>query len=80
MESAFCIPQVPFAFEFESERLNGNLATNSNSVTVSTFPNLTNDNLVTVMLPNFHLVVQTQTQTQTEPDVFQKHTWKFRVT
>ena len=24
---AFCMPQVPFAFEFESERPNGNLVT-----------------------------------------------------
>ena len=25
--SAFCTPQVPFSFEFESEQPNGNLAT-----------------------------------------------------
>ena len=49
------MPQFPFAFEFESERPNGNGdKTIVESPFRPTFPNLTNGNLATVLSPNYH--------------------------
>ena len=74
-ERAFCMPQVPFAFEFDK--------TVTVRITIRPFwksesngqmwlyPNLMNGNSVTVLSPNYHSAVQTQTQT--EPAVFRKH-------
>ena len=54
--SAFCIPQVPFAFEFESERPNGNSVTkqwtNYHSSDLVTLVEQPNGNLATVLSPN----------------------------
>ena len=44
------MPQVPFAFEFESERQNGHSAIQQKSV------KQTNGNPVTVLSPNCHSV------------------------
>ena len=80
--------QVPFAFEYESERPNGHsvnseksvklptqtvLSPNYHSAVQLTFPNWPNGNSVTVLLPNCHSAVQTITQKQMEPKVFRKH-------
>ena len=64
---AFCMPQVPFAFEFESERPNFHLTAQEKLVKGS------NGNSATVLSPNCHLATQSKTQTQTEPEVFRKH-------
>ena len=54
----FEISQVPFAFEFESERPNTNAVTkklpNYHLTVGLTFPRLTNDNSMTVLSTNCH--------------------------
>ena len=58
---AFCMPQVPFAFLFESEQLNGNSATkqspNYHSSDLGKSVKWPNGNSVTVLSPNCHLAI-----------------------
>ena len=59
---AFCIPQVPFALEFESERPNNNSATkqlpNNHSSNLEKSVKRANDNLRTKHLVNHRLAIQ----------------------
>ena len=54
---AFCKPEVPFAFEFESEWPNGNLVIKQLLNCHS--PKWPNGNLLTVLSPNCHSAIQT---------------------
>ena len=58
---AFCMLQVPFAFQFESEQLNGNSATkqlpNYHSSDLGKSVKWPNGNSVTVLSPICHLAI-----------------------
>ena len=85
--SVFEIPQVSFAFEFESDKTLTKQSLNYHSshleklkqssnyhlATRLTFSNLMNGNSTTVLSLNCHSVVQTQTQMQTEPEAYRRH-------
>ena len=81
----FEIPQIPFAFEFESEQPNGNSVTKqlpyyhssdldkvgqtTKRLIDQTFLKGPNGNSVTVLLLTCHSAVQTQTETQTDTEL-----------
>ena len=82
------MPQIPFAFKFESECQFGNKTVTELSFNHSdsncfvaklpfghstNFPNWLNGNSVTVLSPNCHLAIKTQIQMHTESEVFRKH-------
>ena len=72
---AFCMPQVPFAFESERPRGNSEtkLSLNYRSSDLEKSVKQPNGNLATVLSLNCHSAIQTRTQTQTEPEVFRKY-------